>query len=71
MGNCPCTPLGGMCVYEKHHKDLMCCGVHILNYRFRELYKSLPIIGDWFENYHCPDFEIDIEKERSDDDNNK
>lgn len=59
MGICPCAPLGMECVYEKHHKDLMCCCIHILNYQLRELWQSLPIIGEWFEPYHCPDFELE------------
>ena len=41
MGECPCAPLGTECVYEKHHKDLLCCSVHILNYHFREVFQSL------------------------------
>lgn len=58
MRNCPCIPLFGMeCVYEKYHKDLLCCSVHILNHSLREFHRSIPIIGDWFDEYHCPDYE--------------
>ena len=59
MGKCPCAPLGTECVYEKCRKDLLCCSVHILNYHLSELWQSLPIIGEWLEPYHCPDFEIE------------
>ena len=59
MGNCPCAPLGLECVNEKYHKDLMCCLVHILKYHWHESLQSLPLIGEWFEPYYCPDFELE------------
>ena len=56
MSNCPCAPLGIECEYEKYHKDLLCCSVHIINHSLRELYRTIPIIGGWFDEYHCPDY---------------
>ena len=57
MRECPCAPLGMECVYERYHKDLVSCAVHMLNYHFRELWQSVPIIGGWVEPYRCPNFE--------------
>ena len=57
-GVCPCVPLFGIeCEYEKYHKDLLGCSVHILNKSFRELCRTIPIIADSLEEYRCPDYE--------------
>jgi hypothetical protein len=57
MTKCPCIPLlGNECEYEKYHNDLLCCSVHILNHSFREITRTIPILGDWIDEYHCPDY---------------
>ena len=62
MSNCPCVPLGMDCVYEKVHSKLLFCSCNIVNYRFNELFRGLPILDEIIEPYRCPDLEI---KERT------
>lgn len=62
MDICPITPLGMKCAWGDG-KQLMSCGGHILNCALREIYQSLPFIGNEIEDYRCPDFEPKVEVE--------
>lgn len=54
---CDLTPLGVECVYGDGHQ-LFSCAVHHLTCATRNLHQSLPIVGNLFDDYRCPDFEI-------------
>lgn len=45
------------CIYRSHKNDLLCCQVARLNFEFRKLWQSLPVLGKWIEDYSCGNYE--------------
>lgn len=54
---CKIAPFSMQCENDDVKHDLVACSVHHLCCAFQELKMSLPIIGDWFKSYKCPDFQ--------------
>lgn len=47
------------CLYREYKDDLICCNVNHLHFAFREMLKSLPLIGKDIHDYECKAYEMD------------
>lgn len=47
------------CLDREYKDDLMCCQCNHISFAFRELLKSIPIIGKYVPDYECKGYEMD------------
>ncbi len=53
---CDIAPFQMKCENDEFHDKLDCCIFAHLSQAWNNLLHSIPIIGDWFPEYHCPHF---------------
>lgn len=47
------------CLDREYKEDLTCCQCNHIAFAFRELLKSLPMIGKYIPDYECKGYEMD------------
>lgn len=58
---CQIAPFQMKCELEKG--NCLACAVHKLSCATQELKQKIPFFGKYVPDYHCPDFELDSEKQ--------
>lgn len=54
---CDIAPMGMKCENDEFKYELTCCAVCHLAQAWNNLWRSIPIVGNWIKEYHCSWFE--------------